>query len=153
MPYRLTNVADLRSSWTLSNVYIAALEYVGTNYRAIFGILIEIPFALGGVLVAGVSWAGVRVHSSLFFCVFSLCLFLCILCHWFCLSVSAYFSSIEILFGLGGVNWAGVRVRGSLFFCVFLCLFLCTFIMNTMLTQYKTTSQQKLLRYDCITLQ
>ena len=37
---------------------------MGTNYRAIFGILIEIPFALGGVLVALVSWAGVRVSRT-----------------------------------------------------------------------------------------
>jgi len=37
-----------------------ALEYVGADYRATFGILIEIPFALGGTIVGLLSWAGVR---------------------------------------------------------------------------------------------
>jgi len=37
-----------------------ALEYVGAEYRATFGILIEIPFALGGTIVGLLSWAGMR---------------------------------------------------------------------------------------------
>ena len=37
-----------------------ALEYVGADYRATFGILIEIPFALGGTIVGFFSWAGMR---------------------------------------------------------------------------------------------
>eukprot|EP00092_Neocalanus_flemingeri_P029516 GFUD01032052.1.p1 GENE.GFUD01032052.1~~GFUD01032052.1.p1 ORF type:complete len:317 (-),score=69.35 GFUD01032052.1:68-1018(-) len=37
-----------------------ALEYVGPKYRTLFGILIETPFAMGGLVVGLVSWAGVR---------------------------------------------------------------------------------------------
>ena len=42
-----------------------ALEYVGPRYRTLFGILIETPFALGGLLVGLVSWAGVRHWRTL----------------------------------------------------------------------------------------
>ena len=63
--------------------FTMSLEYVGPKYRAIFGILIETPFAMGktklglalfffcrlfisGGLIAGlVSWAGVRDWQSL----------------------------------------------------------------------------------------
>ena len=37
-----------------------ALECVGPKYRTVFGILIETPFAIGGLIVGLVSWAGVR---------------------------------------------------------------------------------------------
>jgi len=37
-----------------------ALEYVGPKYRTMFGILIETPFAMGGLVVGLVSYAGVR---------------------------------------------------------------------------------------------
>lgn len=37
-----------------------ALECVGPKYRTVFGILIETPFAVGGLIVGLVSWAGVR---------------------------------------------------------------------------------------------
>ena len=42
-----------------------ALEYVGADYRATFGILIEIPFALGGTIVGLLSWAGMRDWQEL----------------------------------------------------------------------------------------
>ena len=42
-----------------------ALEYVGPSYRTLFGIIIETPFALGGVVVGLVSWAGVRRWQTL----------------------------------------------------------------------------------------
>ena len=37
-----------------------SLEYVGASHRTLFGILIETPFAVGGLVVGLVSWAGVR---------------------------------------------------------------------------------------------
>ena len=37
-----------------------ALECVGPKYRTIFGILIETPFAIGGLIVGLVSYAGIR---------------------------------------------------------------------------------------------
>merc|ERR1711970_1253095 len=37
-----------------------ALEYVGPKYRTMFGILIETPFAMGGLVVGLLSYAGVR---------------------------------------------------------------------------------------------
>ena len=42
-----------------------SLEYVGASHRTLFGILIETPFALGGLVVALVSWAGVRRWQTL----------------------------------------------------------------------------------------
>ena len=42
-----------------------SLEYVGASHRTLFGILIETPFALGGLVVGLVSWAGVRRWQTL----------------------------------------------------------------------------------------
>lgn len=45
---------------TFMITFTFALEYVGPKYRSIFGILIETPFAIGGLIAGLVSWAGVR---------------------------------------------------------------------------------------------
>jgi len=45
---------------TFMMAFSLALEYVGPKYRTLFGILIETPFAMGGLIVGLVSWAGVR---------------------------------------------------------------------------------------------
>ena len=63
-----------------------ALEYVGAEYRATFGILIEIPFALGGTIVGLLSWAGMRDWRELMLLVSVPNLFL--LVYWFYLPES-----------------------------------------------------------------
>ena len=45
---------------TFMMAFNLALEYVGLKYRTLFGILIETPFAIGGLIVGLVSYAGVR---------------------------------------------------------------------------------------------
>lgn len=42
-----------------------SLEYVSSTYRYLVGILIQVPFTFGGILVALVSWAGVRAWKDL----------------------------------------------------------------------------------------
>jgi len=44
-----------------------SLEYVGASYRVLLGILIQVPFTIGGLLVGFVSWAGVRDWKLLMF--------------------------------------------------------------------------------------
>ena len=50
---------------TFMTTFSLSLEYVGASHRTLFGILIETPFALGGLVVALVSWAGVRRWQTL----------------------------------------------------------------------------------------
>jgi len=45
---------------TFMMAFNLALECVGAKYRTMFGILIETPFAIGGLIVGIVSYAGVR---------------------------------------------------------------------------------------------
>ena len=45
---------------TFMMAFNLALECVGPKYRTLFGILIETPFAIGGLIVGLVSYAGVR---------------------------------------------------------------------------------------------
>jgi len=63
-----------------------ALEYVGAEYRATFGILIEIPFALGGTIVGFLSWVGIRDWQELMLLVSVPNILL--LVYWFCLPES-----------------------------------------------------------------
>jgi len=53
-------ISGLGHVGTFMMTFSLALEYVGPKYRTLFGILIETPFALGGLIVGLVSWAGVR---------------------------------------------------------------------------------------------
>ena len=50
---------------TFMMAFNLALECVGTKYRTMFGILIETPFAIGGLIVGIVSYAGVRDWRTL----------------------------------------------------------------------------------------
>ena len=50
---------------TFMMAFNLALEFVGMKYRTMFGILIETPFALGGLIVGIVSYAGVRDWRTL----------------------------------------------------------------------------------------
>ena len=50
---------------TFMMAFNLALECVGTKYRTMFGILIETPFAVGGLIVGIVSYAGVRDWRTL----------------------------------------------------------------------------------------
>jgi len=50
---------------TFMMTFNLALEYVGTKWRCLFGILIETPFATGGLVVGLVSWAGIRDWQTL----------------------------------------------------------------------------------------
>lgn len=45
--------------------FALALEYVGPKYRVLFGIIIETPFATGGLLVGLISYLGVREWTTL----------------------------------------------------------------------------------------
>jgi len=45
---------------TFMMAFNLALECVGLKYRTLFGILIETPFAIGGLIVGLVSYAGIR---------------------------------------------------------------------------------------------
>jgi len=53
-------ISGLGHVGTFMMTFNLALEYVGPKYRTLFGILIETPFAMGGLVVGLVSWAGVR---------------------------------------------------------------------------------------------
>ncbi len=37
-----------------------SVEYTGPRHRVLFGCLIEVPFAVGGLVVGLLSWAGIR---------------------------------------------------------------------------------------------
>lgn len=50
---------------TFMMAFNLALECVGTKYRTMFGILIETPFAVGGLIVGIVSYAGIRDWRTL----------------------------------------------------------------------------------------
>ena len=50
---------------TFMMAFNLALECVGTKHRTMFGILIETPFAIGGLIVGIVSYAGVRDWRTL----------------------------------------------------------------------------------------
>jgi hypothetical protein len=53
-------ISGLGHVGTFMMTFSLALEYVGPKYRTLFGILIETPFAMGGLVVGLVSWAGIR---------------------------------------------------------------------------------------------
>jgi len=53
-------ISGLGHVGTFMMSFSLALEYVGPEYRTLFGILIETPFAIGGLIVGLVSWAGFR---------------------------------------------------------------------------------------------
>jgi len=50
---------------TFMTTFALALEYVGPKYRVLFGIIIETPFAIGGLLVGLVSYLGVKDWTML----------------------------------------------------------------------------------------
>ena len=58
-------ISGLGHVGTFMTTFSLSLEYVGASHRTLFGILIETPFALGGLVVGLVSWAGVRRWQTL----------------------------------------------------------------------------------------
>ena len=52
-------------SWNFTFNFFLALEYVGVSCRSMCGIYIEIPFALGGILVAFVNYLGIKVICNM----------------------------------------------------------------------------------------
>lgn len=58
-------ISGLGHVGTFMITFNLALEYVGPKWRTTCGILIETPFACGGLVVGLVSWAGVRDWQTL----------------------------------------------------------------------------------------
>ena len=58
--YNIRFTSGMGHVGTFMMAFNLALEYVGLKYRTLFGILIETPFAIGGLIVGLVSYAGVR---------------------------------------------------------------------------------------------